>query len=275
MSGLAGRGPPGETTQAVPFAEQTARLLREARRALQPIEALPGRLKPANLAEAYAVQRAFVAASGAKPVGYKVGLTSKLAQEMLNADAPVWGTVTEESLRHSPAKLRAADFIFVAAEPEIAVVLANDLPPREKAYSAEEVAEATARLHPAMEVVCSAYGEAWTRVGLFALAADNGVHGCLVLGEGNDDWRGLDLPGLEVKLDVDGKFHSEGKGENALGGAMEVVAWLANALPSEGLHLKAGEVITTGVVTGVPFLQAGQKAEARFEGLGEVKLLVE
>jgi len=274
MSGLAGSAPPGETSQAVPVAEQAARLLREARRARQPIEALPGRLKPTSLAEAYAIQRAFVAAAGGRPVGYKVGLTSKRAQEMLNADAPVWGTVMEDMVFQSPARLRAADFVFCAVEPEIAVVMGEDLPPREQPYTAAEAVEASDRLHPAMEVVSSAYGEAWTRVGLFALAADNGVHGCLVLGEAKEDWRDLDLAGVEVALDIDGKFHSEGKGENALGGAMEVVAWLANALPAEGLHLKAGDVVTTGVVTGVPFLQPGQKAEARFEGLGDVKLRV-
>jgi 2-keto-4-pentenoate hydratase len=275
MSGLTGSAPPCETTEAVSVAEQAARLLREARRTRQPIEALPNRLKPLNLSEAYAIQRAFVAASGARPVGYKVGLTSKRAQQMLNADAPVWGTVLEGMFFDAPATLSARDFVFCAVEPEVAVVLGSDLPARDRAYTVEEVAQATARIHPAMEVVTSAYGEAWTRVGLFGLAADNGVHGCLVLGEALEDWRGLDLAGLKVEVDVDGKFHSDGKGENALGGAMQVVAWLANALPAEDLHLKAGDVITTGVVTGVPFLQAGQKAEARFEGLGDVKLRLE
>lgn len=227
---------------------------------------------PLDLPQAYAIQRAFVAASGAAPRGYKVGLTSERAQQMLNAHAPIWGTVLDGGLFESPARLQAKQFVFRGVEPEVAVVLGQDMPAREAPYDLDDARQATARLHPAIEIVCSAYGDDWTRVGLNGLAADNGVHGCLILGKGVDDWTDLDLATLAVALEVDGKPHSEGVGANALGGAVHVIAWLANALQAEGLHLKAGDVVTTGVVTGVPLLTAGQTARARFQGLGEVEV---
>jgi 2-keto-4-pentenoate hydratase len=269
---MTGSAPPREGGGAVPVSEQAARLLREARRARQPIEALPGVFKPSSLSEAYAIQRAFVAASGASPRGYKVGLTSKRAQRMLNAHAPIWGTVLDGGIFESPARLSVKDFVFCGIEPEVAIVLGRDLPARKKSYSEEDARSATARLHPAIEIVSSAYGEAWSKVGQNALAADNGVHGCLILGEGVEDWSQLDLAALAVDLEVDGKPHSDGVGANALGGAMSVIAWLANALHQEGLYLKAGDVVTTGVVTDVPLLGQGQKAKARFQGLGEVEV---
>ena len=254
------------------IAEQAARLLREARRASRPIPALPDSLRPTDLRAGYAIQRAFVALSGDRPVGYKVGLTSLRAQEMLNVPEPLWGTVLAGGLLQSPASVDRSGLPFHAVEPEIAFEMASDLPARAEPYAESELVDAVAAVHPAIEVVGSAFGDAWSKVGAPSLAADNGAHGFLVLGERLADWRSLDLAGLRVRLEVNGAFHSDGVGANALGGPLKVLDWLANSLPEEGLHLRRGDVVTTGVVTGVPLLSPGDRAVARFEKLGDVQL---
>ena len=87
-----------------------------------------------------------------------------------------------ERVHDSPAELAAGDFAFRLIEPEFAFRLGADLPARDAAYDREEVGRAVASLHPAFEVVTSAYGAAWTGLSAPALVADNAVHGAFVPG---------------------------------------------------------------------------------------------
>ncbi len=76
--------------------------------------------------------------------------------------------------------------------------------------------QAVASLHPAFEVVTSAYGAAWTGLSAPALVADNAVHGAFVPGPGVADWRGLDLAAHPVTLFHNGTEAGRGRGANAL-----------------------------------------------------------
>jgi 2-keto-4-pentenoate hydratase len=48
------------------------------------------------------------------------------------------------------------------------------------------------------------------------------------------------------------------------------MAWLADELPRFGRGLRVGDVVTTGVTTGVFEAVAGDSVEARFDGVGDV-----
>lgn len=265
-------------------AREAAGLLRTARRTCRPAAYLPPHCRPGDLEEAYAVQAAFLARTGPndpalEPRGYKLACTSPKAQAALAVDTPLVGRLLAGSIHRSPATLSACRFPFRLIEPEFAFAMGADLPPRDQAYGEAEVAEAVARLHPAFEVVTSAFGEpAWWRAGAPSLAADNAVHGALVLGQGTADWRGLDLPGHPVRLSINGTSISEGVGANALGGPLTALTWLANKLATApdriagSPGLRAGEVVTTGVVTDFKLLDAGDDAIADFGPLGQVRV---
>lgn len=131
-----------------------------------------------------------------------------------------------------PRGLPAGDFAFRLIEPEFAFRLGADLPARGAAYDQggaydrDEVGQAVASLHPAFEVVTSAYGAAWTGLSAPALVADNAVHGAFVpgpgvagpgvKGPGVKDWRGLDLAAHPVTLFHNGTEAGRGRGANAL-----------------------------------------------------------
>lgn len=255
-------------------AERAAGLLLAARRARQPIEALPDDCRPATLAEGYLAQDAFVALSGGGVAGFKIGATSPRAQAFLEIDEPFAGCVLEGDLHDSPARLSAGDFIFRLIEPEFAFCLGRALPPRAQGYTREEAADAVATLHPAIELVTSGLRD-WRRQGAASLIADNGVDGGLVLGPACADWRGLDLPRHEVTLRVNGEPAGSGVGGNALGGPLTALAWLVDHRTRRGLGLEAGQVVTTGVVTEFVELDAGDEAVADFGPLGEVRLAFE
>lgn len=251
---------------------RAAALLLAARRDRRPIPGLPQDCRPRDLAEAYAIQEDLVAAIGGALAGFKVAATSRAAQEYLGIDSPFHGHLFEVGVFDSPARVSAGGFIFALVEPEFAFRMGTDLPARAAPYGRDEVAAAAASVHPAFEIVTCAFGEAWTRVGAPALAADNAVHGAFVLGPGRADWRGLDLAAHPVRLLRNGREAGRGTGANALGHPLDVLAWLANQGVRGGVGLATGDLVTTGVVTPFLYAEAGDDFRADFGSLGEVRL---
>ncbi len=251
--------------------ERAAELLHTARRNCRPIAELPADCRPMTAAEAYRAQDAFLAQSGDRVAGLKIGATSDRAQAFLATDAPFAGCVLSRDVFDSPATLPAGRFPFRLIEPEFAVRLGRDLPAGDTAYDGATVADAVASLHPAIELVTSGLAD-WAHQGVLSLIADNGVNGALVLGPACSAWRDFDLPHHTVALRVNGVPAGEGVGANTLGGPMNALAWLANHRAARGLGLAAGQVITTGVVTPFVELAAGDEAVADFGSLGTVEL---
>jgi 2-keto-4-pentenoate hydratase/2-oxopent-4-enoate/cis-2-oxohex-4-enoate hydratase len=71
---------------------------------------------------------------------------------------------------------------------------------------------------------------------------------------------------------VNGNEVTSGKGSAVLGHPLKALAWLANTLPQHGLSLKQGDWVTTGVVTGLYYAQAGDHVVADFGSLGQVEI---
>ncbi len=255
---------------------EVAERLLAARRAKAPLTAgLPESLRPGNPAEGYAVQRAYVEAQGGQAIGYKVAATSARAQAALGVDGPFYGHLLDSTSRLDSAAARwpAGRFLIGLAEPEFAVRLAADLPEQAQPYDRETVAAAVGSLHPAFEIIDSAYGrEGWMSVGAASLIADNAAHGAFLLGPGLVDFSALKLADHHVDLAVDEAPAGSGTGANALGHPFNVLAWLANELIAKGRCLRAGELITTGVVTPFVYLEAGQTARADFGVLGSISV---
>lgn len=249
-------------------ARAAARLL--AARAGTRMAALPPDERPADLAAALAVQRAVIGQRGAATSGWKVGCTGAAAQKLLGYDRPFYGRLLDGLVHASPARLPGAGFSMRLLEAEYAFRLGRDLPPSATPWTADSVADAVAAVHPAIEVVDTAFAE-WLSVGILSLIADNGVHGAFVLGEGVTDWRGLDLIEGKVTFSIAGGATVEGKGANVLGNPLASLAWLANETAPLG-GLKAGEIVTTG--SAIAPQQAGPTAaaEADFAGLGRVSV---
>src|SRR5215475_12658500 len=108
-----------------------ARWLWEGRVQRQPYRNLPDELRPASIAEAYAAQEAYYGL--AEPVygavaGAKIATTTKVMQRLMGIDHPCGGAIFSRTIHRSPAKLRAADFVNLRIESEIALQLGAELP---------------------------------------------------------------------------------------------------------------------------------------------------
>ena len=74
---------------------------------------------------------------------------------------------------------------------------------------------------------------------------------------------------------VNGEVVTTGSGAAVLGHPLTVMAWIADELPRFELQLRAGDVVTTGVTTGVFEAAAGDEIEAVFDGIGSVSVRFE
>jgi 2-keto-4-pentenoate hydratase len=74
---------------------------------------------------------------------------------------------------------------------------------------------------------------------------------------------------------VNGRLHREGSGRAVLGHPLNALTWLANQLSSQGIGLKAGQYVTTGVTMEVYMGQRGDRITADFGPLGQVDLAFE
>jgi 2-keto-4-pentenoate hydratase len=154
-------------------------------------------------------------------------------------------------------------------EPEIAFKMARDLPVRDSAWTPEEALAAAASAHLSLELVNRRLpggledGNMWN-------IADGGCNDAFVLGPANEVLPAGSYAGLELSVMRNDDVASTGKGVNALGGPDIALAWLANYLNAQGLMLKAGDVVTTGVVTGLIYVEPGDEIISTCAELGEV-----
>jgi 2-keto-4-pentenoate hydratase len=251
--------------------EEAVELLIAARGDHRRLDAFPPSCRPERFEDGHAVQEAFVKAWSVPVAGYKIGCTSLEAQKMLGSPGPFPGRVFAPVLLKSPAKVAAKAFHRLGVEPEFAFTMARDLPARPARYAREEVADAVAAVHGAIELVDSRWTD-WIKAGIASIVADNGANGGLVLGPALADWRGIDLAKAKAALRFDDRLIAEGTGAAVLGNPLDALAWLANHLSARGYGLKAGDAVTTGTVASINFAEPGMHVTADFGAIGKVEL---
>jgi 2-keto-4-pentenoate hydratase len=241
--------------------QQAAELLLEARRTVQPIDDLPPAMAPRTLEEAYYVQDLMLKAIG-KAGGWKVGATSPDGIPFY-APMPVDGFATSgERIAREYRRLRGV-------EAEIAFLMGKDLPPRSTPYSRDELFDAIASCHPAIELLESGLRDP-DAVDRLTAIADLQSNGGFISGSAVEGWQEFDFAKESAQMNVDG-FVRVANGKNAAGGdLLRLVLWLANEAQGRTGGLRAGQWITTGSWTGKIMADSGSVALARFPHFGEV-----
>src|SRR5262249_39149734 len=157
-----------------------------------------------------------LARSGGRVIGYKVAATNAAAQQLLQVDAPFFGRLLSNSSFPSPAVLRSGEFTVRCVEAEFGVEMGGDVPPGDRPYTRESVAEFIAAVIPSIEVVDHRFAD-WASVGAASLVADNAIHGAWIEGQPVGQWRGADLAEHKVMLSANGRLVSAGSGAAVLG----------------------------------------------------------
>lgn len=258
----------------MPDAEGLARrLLREHEQGerFRPFAAANG---AASLADAYAIQDSFVPlleTKHGKPVGYKIGLTSKRMQAMCGIDSPIAGIVLADRVHQSGASVAISGYGRIGLEFEIAVRMASDLAPSGAPFTAESVAGHVGGVCAAIEIVDDRAAD-YAELDILSLVADNSWNAGIVLSEFRDSW-----PALDAVLGIvrsNGVEVDRGHGRDVLGHPFAPLAWLANHLAAHGRTLRAGDIVMTGSLVTTRFPKEPETYEFEVEGLGRVALSV-
>ena len=238
-----------------------ADMLLDARRTCQPIADLPKELRPTTLEEAYVVQDRMSWAYEAIG-GWKVGAPTPDA-------TPTFAPMPADWMTCTGCELRGLAHRYRGVEAEIAFKLGADLPPRDVPYTREEVFDAIASMHPAIEILETALIDPDQATKLTA-TADMAMHGGFVYGNPVRDWRDIDFSKETVSLTIDGAVRVERTGSNTSGDLTRLLPWLANEGAGRTEGLRKGDWITTGSWTGNTIAASGVAVEANFTRAGRV-----
>jgi len=226
-------------------------------------------LPPGDIAAAYAVQSAWVAArtaAGDPVAGRKIGLTSPAVQAQLGVDQPDFGTLLASMECPQGEPIDAGRLLQPRIEAEIAFVLARDLDV--PGIGPDDVLAATEAVVAALEIVDSRI-TGWD-ISIVDTVADNASAGLFTLGPERRSPAGLDLAACPMRLWRGGEEVSAGSGAACLGHPAAAVAWLAATARSYGQPLRAGEIVLSGALGPMIPVTAGDRFTAEIGGLGLV-----
>ena len=244
--------------------DQAARLLAEARRNGQRLDALPESCRPATLADAHAIQEATALRLGEAIAGRKVGATQD--------GGVARGALLRSWTYASGARLSAATVPLLGIEAEIAFRLDRDLPAREREYDYSEVAAAVTAL-PAIEIVDSRF-RGYPNAPLLNRIADFMSNGAFIHGMAQPRWRDFELATIGVELVVDGQALVRRSGGHASKDPLlPAVALVNDRRRRSGIGV--GQIVTTGTYTGLHYAKPGQRVAVTFKDFGSVEVQFE
>lgn len=261
------------TETATGHVEALARRLADVRRTFRPIADLPADLIPPDVATAYRVDARVEQLLGWEPLGWKIAATTPAMQARLESCEPVRGRTYARHRHSSPAVLKMSELNGPMVECEFFMTLGRDLPLRDADWTEAEVAAAVRDIHAGIEVAETRY-VIGRRPGVTGLIADGSSAGQYVFGD-RLPFPPDRLSDIPVVLYVDGVAEQQGHGSDVLGNPVRALVWLANHLGRAGRSLKAGEVISTGSVTGVYYARPDCLFRVEFGSHGAVEIRFE
>jgi 2-keto-4-pentenoate hydratase len=227
---------------------------------------------PADNEAAFLLQCEAAKLTGWRQTGWKIGCTSQMAQKMLRTDSPFPGPVYAERTVEDGGRVSFSGEALRLVEPEVAFTMSRALAPIGRDRTVEEVIGAVASVHLSLELVNRRLpggledGNTWN-------IADGGCNDAFVLGPANDVLPAGRYASLELTVTKNDEVVSTGVGANALGGPDIALTWLSNYLNAHGLMLNPRDVVTTGVVTGLIYVEAGDEIISTCAELGEVSAI--
>lgn len=251
--------------------QDVARRLVAAERSGMPVEPVAPLLGAGDLAAAYAVQAELVAIAlldGRRPVGRKIGLTSKAVQAQLGVDQPDYGALFADMEIEDGGTLAMGRLIQPRIEAELAFVLGRDLTCPDLA--AWELMGAVDHVLPALEIVDSRIA-GW-RIGIVDTIADNGSSARFVTGANPRRLTDLALDTCAMTLSRNEETVSQGRGAACLGHPLKAALWLARTMAASEAPLRAGDLILTGALGPMVDVRAGDLFRAEIDGFGAVSV---
>lgn len=219
--------------------------------------------------DSYAVQnewRRRGIAAGRRPVGRKIGLTSRVMQAATGIAEPDYGAIFADMVFENGAVIEHARFSNVRIEVELAFQLGEPVDgPNATVF---DVLRATEYVVPALEILSSRI-EMQGRT-IVDTISDNAAMGAMVYGGNPTDPRSIDLRWVSALLYRNETIEETGVAAGVLNHPAMGVAWLANKLAQHGDRLEAGELVLAGSFTRPMWVHQGDTVLADYGPLGTI-----
>ncbi len=251
--------------------QQGAKLLRVAEMNKQPIAPFTSSTE-ISVDDAYRIQLLQIQdkiEAGAEVVGMKIGLTSKVMQDMFKVTTPDFGHILNTMVYDEKKPIKVQQFIQPKVEFELAFFLKTDL--QGPNVSEQDVMAATEYIAPAIEIIDSRI-ENW-QFQFQDTVADNGSSAGTVIGQMRTAVDLRELETIELVANRNGEVFDRGLSNAVMGNPARAVAWLANMLSDYDISLKAGQFILAGAITAAVPFEAGDTFEANFGSYGTVRVV--
>jgi 2-keto-4-pentenoate hydratase len=201
---------------------------------------------------------------GERRVGWKIALNVPAVQRQLDISAPVIGALSSGGELGAGASHSLVGGTRVGVEPEVAVHVAATVP---AGTSRECAAAAIGALGAAIEVVDidMPFDD------LERILARNVFQRAFMLGPPVRARAGGDLEGVLARVDKNGVEQERASAAQMLGDLADTVILVADLLAGAGEALTAGDVIISGSLTPIVWVEPGDSVEVDFGPLGKLE----
>ncbi|MBN8950755.1 MULTISPECIES: 2-oxo-hept-4-ene-1,7-dioate hydratase [unclassified Rhizobium] len=227
--------------------------------------------------DSYAIQSAWVKkkiAAGRKPIGWKIGLTSKAMQYALNINIPDSGVLFDDMIFEDGATVPADRFIQPRIEAEIAFVMKAPL--RGPNVSIFDVLNATDYVTPALEIldtrILRVDPDTKKARTIVDTISDNAANAGIVTGGRAVRPDQIDMRWMGAIVSRNAEVEETGLGAGVLNQPARGIAWLANRLSQYGDGIEAGQIVLAGSFIRPIEARHGDTINADFGPYGSVSL---
>lgn len=252
-----------------------ARRLDEAERTRTQIDHLTREHSDLSFEDAYAIQSRWVemkVARGQRPLGHKIGLTSRAMQLSARIDEPDYGVLLDDMFFEDNAEIPIERFIVPRLEVELAFVLSADLSGPN--CTIMDVLRATEYVIPALEIIDARVRQVDPASGeprkVLDTISDNAANAGVVLGGQPIRPDNTDMRWCAAICSRNGLIEETGVAAGVLGHPAKGIMWLANKLAPYGVSLKAGEIVLAGSFTRPVAASVGDTFHVDYGPLGSL-----
>lgn len=227
-----------------------------------------GLIGVSDLDEAYDIQDAVLdlkIENGEKLSGYKISLTSKETQNLFKSDQPLYGAMTDRTIKKS---ISLSNHNIPLLEMELVFIVDEIVFPEDN----EEDILRKCRVAPGVEVPDGRYEDWFPNIDLYEVVSDGAVNGAVIFGE-PQKFEYKDLDDIKGVLSFNGEVIKEGRSTEVLGHPAKSVKWLAKALSERSKTLNAGLFVSAGTFN-IPVELKKGKYTVEYENAGEVEFEV-
>ena len=242
-----------------------------ARRQAKALDRFPGK-PPTALADSYRVQDEAIALWPDEVAGWKIGRVPPHQVAALGAErlaGPIFKRLVWRAQPDEGVEFPVYENGFAAVEAEYVFRMGKDAPADKTQWTREDAVDLVAAMHVGVETAGSPLATI-NDLGATVVVADFGNNHDLILGPEVANWRAKLEKGLTAETFIEGASVGKGGADGGPDGPVDALVFLLEHLAQRGKPLKAGQLVSTGAVTGVHDIRVGQHSRVSFNGSGDI-----